>query len=139
MLWLPGYRSVKAYSDDSCGGLVIPLTSDSSEMAGDAGEIGVSRNLMHSRPSFSPNKRKRSEMERLFAASGDMIVVASKSDLAPRFHKRAGSLGFALAKGLIRGLNRYPNPSCDSSVLPNLGYMRGIPCDALFCWHRSST
>ena len=107
-------------------------------MAGDAGEIGVSRNLMHSRPSFSSNKRKRSEMERSFAASGDMIVVASKSDLAPRCHKRAGSLGFALAKGLIRGLN-LPHLSCDSSVLPNLGCMRGIPCDALFCWHRSST
>ena len=65
--------------------------------------------MMHSRPSFSPNKRKRSEMERSFAVSGDMIVVASKSDLAPRCH-RANVPGLwvsPLQRGSSEGLT-YP-------------------------------
>ena len=53
-------------------------------MAGNAGENEVSRNLVHSMSSFSPNKRRRSEIGRSFVASMAMVVVAGRSDLALR-------------------------------------------------------
>ena len=48
------------------------LTSDSSKAWDTAGARRVSRNLVHSRSSFSPNARRRSAMERSRTTSRDM-------------------------------------------------------------------
>ena len=53
------------------------LTSASNEAAEATGGRGDSRNLAHSRPSFSFNTRRRSGMERLRAASKDMVVAVT--------------------------------------------------------------
>ena len=46
-------------------------------MVDNVGERGTSRNLMHSTSSFSLNKRRRSEIERSFIMSRDMVEVVA--------------------------------------------------------------
>jgi hypothetical protein len=55
------------------------LTSVVSEVVEAGGEKGVSCNLVHSKPSLSFNKQRRSWVERFRATSMDTMAVVSKS------------------------------------------------------------
>ena len=79
-LWLRDSRSegltVRSHSH-ACwdGDRSGTLTSDSNEAVAARGGRGVSWSLVHSRPSFSFNKQRRSGIERSRVASKDMTVV----------------------------------------------------------------
>lgn len=59
----------------------LPLTSDFDEPAENSGGRAVSRNLVHSKPSLSPNTRRRSVMERLRTAFG-IIAISLRRNAA---------------------------------------------------------
>ena len=127
------YISIVFWSDGSRNGFIkrSVLASDFSEKAGNAGERGVSRNLAHSTSSFSPNKRRRSEMERSFAVSRDMVEVAGERDSVLRIAdaERLGTCTRSGSKHMTHhgkprvGPNIFsPHPTC--------------PADTGFRWNR---
>ena len=132
------YISIRFWSDGSRNGFIkrSVLASDFSEKAGNAGERGVSRNLAHSTSSFSPNKRRRSEMERSFAVSRDMVEVAGERDSAPRTAD-AERLGTCTGSG-APVLPQVPStPWKTGRVGPNIFSPHPTcPADTGFRWNR---
>jgi hypothetical protein len=75
-------------------------TSYSSEAVDNSGERWVSRNLVHSRSSFSFNTWRGSGMERSWMASGDTVVVTGKQHQTTSFCNARGVFGaFPIACG----------------------------------------